>query len=151
MLSIRSLLYLLFRIRLNFILYFVQIWYVVLEETTMKRPLPIGISDFKKLIEGGYAYVDKTLLIQEVVEKGTHVALIPRLRRFGKTLNLSMLRYFFEKVKEDTSYLFSGLGIWKNEKYRAMQAQFPVIFITLKDVKHASWQETSESLRRIIA
>lgn len=59
------------------------------------KPLPIGISDFKKLRDGNYAYVDKTLLIQEIVEKGTEVALIPRPRRFGKTLNLSMLRYFF--------------------------------------------------------
>ena len=62
----------------------------------MQKPLPIGISDFKELIEGGYAYVDKTLLIQEIVEKGSKVSLIPRLRRFGKTLNLSMLRYFTE-------------------------------------------------------
>lgn len=79
----------------------------------MKKPLPIGISDFKTLIDGGYVYVDKTLWIQEVIEKGTHVALIPRPRRFGKTLNLSMLRYFFEKGEEDTSYLFKGLKIWE--------------------------------------
>ena len=95
--------------------------------------------------------MDKTFLIQEIVEKGTHVALIPRLRRFGKTLNLSMLRYFFEKGEENTSDLFKSLNIWKNEKYRAMQGQFPVIFISLKDVKHSSWQETFESLCRIIA
>lgn len=69
----------------------------------MKKPLPIGISDFKKLIDGEYLYVDKTLLIQEVIEKGTHVALIPCPRRFGKMLNLSMLRYFFEKGADDTS------------------------------------------------
>ncbi len=62
----------------------------------MNKKLPIGISDFKEVIEGDYAYVDKTLFIQEILEKGTKVALIPRLRRFGKTLNLSMLRYFFE-------------------------------------------------------
>ena len=71
----------------------------------MAKKLPIGISDFKKVIEDGYAYVDKSLLIEELIEKGTEVALIPRLRRFGKTLNLSMLRYFFEKGSEDTSYL----------------------------------------------
>ncbi len=117
----------------------------------MKKPLPIGISDFKKLIDGGYAYVDKTLLIQEVVEKGTHVALIPRPRRFGKTLNLSMLRYFFEKGKEDTSYLFKDLNIWKNEKYRAMQGQYPVVSISLKDVKHSSWDETFKALTKVIA
>src|SRR3990167_1648004 len=101
----------------------------------MNKPLPIGISDFKELLDGGYAYVDKTLLIQEIIEKGTKVALIPRLRRFGKTLNLSMLRYFFEKTDEDTSYLFKGLKIWQHEKCRSLQGQFPVIFISLKDVK----------------
>ena len=116
----------------------------------MNKPLPIGISDFKKVIKNGYAYVDKTLFIQELTEKGMEVALIPRLRRFGKTLNLSMLRYFFEKGEEDTSYLFKDLQIWKNEKYRALQGQFPVIFITLKDVKHLSWEETFSSLRALI-
>ncbi|MBA2367584.1 MAG: AAA family ATPase [Candidatus Protochlamydia sp.] len=116
----------------------------------MKKRLPIGISDFKRIIEGDYAYVDKTLLIQELVEKGMAVALIPRLRRFGKTLNLSMLRYFFEQGKEDTSYLFKNTKIWENEKYRAMQGCFPVIFLTLKDVKHASWQNTFASLQELI-
>lgn len=117
----------------------------------MKKLLPIGISDFKKVREGGYAYVDKSLLVQELVEKGGDVALIPRLRRFGKTLNLSMLRYFFEKGEESTRHLFESLNIWKNEKYRALQGQFPVIFISLKDVKHASWEETYASLRGFIA
>lgn len=116
----------------------------------MKKRLPIGISDFKKIIEDDYVYVDKTLLVQELIEKGMAVALIPRLRRFGKTLNLSMLRYFFEQAKEDTGYLFKDLKIWKNEKYRAMQGQFPVIFLTLKDVKHASWENTFASLRQLI-
>jgi hypothetical protein len=63
----------------------------------MARSLPIGISDFKEVIEDDYAYIDKTLLIQELLDKRTKVSLIPRLRRFGKTLNLSMLRYFFAK------------------------------------------------------
>lgn len=119
--------------------------------TTKHKPLPIGVSDFKEVIDDGYAYVDKTLLIEELGERKTKVALIPRLRRFGKTLNLSMLRYFFEKGKEDTSYLFKDLKIWKNEKYRALQGQFPVIFITLKDVKHASWQQTFASIQELVA
>lgn len=117
----------------------------------MHKPLPIGISDFKEVIEDGYAYVDKTLLIEELIEKGGKVALIPRLRRFGKTLNLSMLRYFFEKGKQKTDYLFKDLKIWGNEKYREMQGQFPVIFISLKDVKHASWEDTFSSLGELIA
>jgi hypothetical protein len=82
----------------------------------MKKPLPVGISDFKKLIEGEYRYVDKTLLIEEILEKGTEAALITRPRPFGKTLNLSMLRYFFEKSTEDASTLFKGLAIWKSKK-----------------------------------
>lgn len=117
----------------------------------MRKPLPIGISDFKKLIDNNCVYVDKTLLIQEILEKGTDVALIPRMRRFGKTLNLSMLRYFFEKTEQDTSYLFKNLAIWKSKKYREMQGQFPVVFITFKDIKHASWERTFEHFRILIA
>lgn len=117
----------------------------------MRKPLPIGVSDFKKLIDGGYAYVDKTLLVQEILEKGTEVALIPRLRRFGKTLNLSMLRYFFEKTEEDTSYLFKNLKIWQNEQCRALQGQFPVVFITFKDVKHSSWEKAFEHFQILLS
>lgn len=116
-----------------------------------KRPLSIGISDFKTIITGNYAYVDKSLLIQEIVEASAPVILIPRMRRFGKTLNLSMLRYFFEKTDQDTSCLFKSLNIWENREYRTLQGQFPVIFISLKDVKHLSWEETLESFRQIIA
>ncbi len=116
-----------------------------------QKLLPIGLSDFKKLVDGGYIYVDKTLLVQELISKGTEVALIPRLRRFGKTLNLSMLRYFFEKNPQDTSYLFRPLKIWQDEKCQALQGQFPVIFISLKDVKHASWEKTFASLKRVIS
>lgn len=115
------------------------------------KPLPIGVSDFKKMIEEGYVYIDKSLLIKEIVESGVEVALIPRQRRFGKTLNLSMLRYFFEKTVEDTSHLFTSLEIWKHEKYRSLQGKFPVIFLSLKDVKHSSWQESFKTFRRLIA
>lgn len=117
----------------------------------MFRQLPIGISDFKRVIEGNYSYVDKTLFIQELVERGASVALIPRMRRFGKTLNLSMLRYFFEKGEEDNSHLFRSLKIWGIERYRKLQGQFPVIFLSLKDVKCASWEETFELFKRLVA
>lgn len=117
----------------------------------MAKRLPIGISDFKEIIDGDYAYVDKTLLIEELLNSGAKVVLIPRLRRFGKTLNLSMLRYFFEKVEEDTGGLFKNLNIWKNENYRAMQGKFPVIFITLKDIKQESWEKMVVSLQQLIA
>ncbi|MBF8263194.1 MAG: AAA-ATPase fused to superfamily nuclease [Parachlamydiales bacterium] len=115
-----------------------------------RKPLPIGISDFKTIIEGGYAYADKTLLVQEFLEKGTSVALIPRPRRFGKTLNLSMLRYFFEKSEEDTGRLFQNLAIWKEQKFREKQGTYPVVFLTFKDNKHASWDETFEHFRIIL-
>jgi hypothetical protein len=117
----------------------------------MTRKLPIGISDFKKIIEGDYAYADKTLLVQELMEKGAESLLIPRMRRFGKTLNLSMLRYFFEKTAEDNSHLFKNLNIWKLEKYRDMQGKFPVVFITLKDVKCDSWTEAGRLFREVMA
>lgn len=106
------------------------------------RKIPVGISDFKELIQKNCAYIDKTLFIKELLEKEPKVALIPRMRRFGKTLNLSMLRYYFEKAQEDTSYLFTSLNIWKDEKYRALQGQFPVIFLTLKDLKMSTWERT---------
>ncbi|MBS0621813.1 MAG: AAA family ATPase [Verrucomicrobia bacterium] len=117
----------------------------------MKKPLPIGISDFKELIDGGYAYVDKTLFIEEITEERIKVALIPRPRRFGKTLNLSMLRYYFEKSEEDTSYLFKDLQIWQNEACRALQGQYPVIFLTFKDIKYSSWEEAFKVLRFLIS
>ena len=77
------------------------------------QKLPVGLSDFKKVIAGNYYYVDKSLLIKEVVDQGDEVLLLPRPRRFGKTLNLSMLRYFFEKTADDTSCLFRHLQIWQ--------------------------------------
>lgn len=117
----------------------------------MKKRLPIGISDFKNIIDNDYAYVDKTLFIEELVEKSPLIALIPRLRRFGKTLNLSMVRYFFEKAKEDTSYLFQNLKIWENEKCRELQGKYPVIFLSLKDIKHSSWDNTFAAIQELIA
>jgi hypothetical protein len=119
-------------------------------ERLMKKNLPIGISDFKDIIDGDYAYVDKSLLIEELMLRGTAVALIPRMRRFGKTLNLSMLRYFFEKRESDTSYLFKNLNIWKKEKYRLLQGKFPVVFLTLKDVKQPSFEQMFKSLHRVV-
>jgi predicted AAA-ATPase/PD-(D/E)XK nuclease superfamily protein len=118
----------------------------------MKKQLPIGLSDFKKLRERGYAYVDKTLLVKELLESGVEVALILRPRRFGKTLNLSMLKYFFEKSNEETNKLFEGLKIWELEKYRALQGQFPVIFISFKDIKATtSWEGVFSAFKLLIA
>ncbi len=105
----------------------------------MKR-LPIGISDYKEIVEEGYSYVDKTLLIEEVIQCGAKVILIPRPRRFGKTMNLSMLKYFFEKTKEDCSSLFQSFNIWKTLS-KERQGEFPVIFLTLKGIKKGNWPE----------
>ena len=98
----------------------------------MKKLLPLGISDFKEIVSGNYYYVDKTLLIKELYEGGK-VFLVTRPRRFGKTLNLSMLRYFFEQDESNDS-LFLNTAIWQVPEYREKQGQFPVIFVTFKNI-----------------
>ena len=116
-----------------------------------KKKLPIGISDFRKVIEEGFYYVDKSLFIKEVIDNGSETILVPRPRRFGKTLNLSMLRYFYEKTKEDTSPLFHHLNIWQQgEAYTGKQGCHPVIFLTFKDVKCANWEDCEKQLKRVI-
>ena len=117
----------------------------------MKKNLPIGISDYKKLKENDYYYVDKTLLIQEILKERPEVLLLPRPRRFGKTLNLSMLRYFFEKSKENTSALFSNTAIAQHPDCMKEQGQHPVIFISFKDVKEPTWENAYATLSDIIA
>ena len=112
----------------------------------MKKRMPIGISDYKKLIESNCYYVDKTLLVKEVCEEGEDVILIPRPRRFGKTINLSMLRYFFEKTGESTAHLFEDKAIWQDEKYRAMQGRHYVIYLSLKDTKYTTYQDVYNAI-----
>lgn len=117
----------------------------------MNRPLPIGVSDFRKMMEGGYYYIDKSLLIKELIDSGAETVLLPRPRRFGKTLNLSMLRYFFEKTDEDTSGLFRDLAIWRQgQAYTDKQGRFPVIMLTFKDVKCGDWAACERELQRVI-
>jgi hypothetical protein len=111
----------------------------------MKR-LPIGLSDFKTLIEDDYCYVDKTLFIDQLYNKGGLVTMIPRPRRFGKTLNLSMLKYFFEKTEKSHAYLFEDKKIWQIPEMVKKQGKFPVIFITFKDIKERSWENTKAKL-----
>ena len=111
---------------------------------------PIGIDDYKKLIEEECTYIDKTLFIQEVIERGTEVAIISRPRCFGKTLNLSMLKYFFEKTKEDNSHLFSPYKIWQT-KYRDLQGKYPVILLSLKEIRQETWKLAYEQLKTLIA
>jgi len=101
-----------------------------------KLRLPIGKSDFRQVIEGGYDWVDKSLFIQEILDDAAGVVLIPRPRRFGKTLNMSMLYYFLSNREKNTRALFEHTKIWQaGEAYQKVQGQYPTIFISLKDVK----------------
>lgn len=109
-----------------------------------KLPLPIGISDYRSA-STEYYYVDKTLLIRDFLDERAKVSLFTRPRRFGKTLNMDMLRTFFEKTGEDTSVYFKNRKIWAcGKRYQDYQGKYPVIFITLKDVKCGTWEETYE-------
>lgn len=122
------------------------------EDGTEKRlPLPIGISDFKEAVSS-YYYVDKTLMIKEFLDEIPKVSLFTRPRRFGKTLNMDMLRVFFEKTDENTSQYFKDKKIWKcGDSYRKYQGKYPVIFISFKDVKHDTWQETLSNIASLLA
>jgi Predicted AAA-ATPase/PD-(D/E)XK nuclease superfamily len=118
----------------------------------MKRPIPIGIDDFRMLRERGMEYVDKSLLLRDVLDRGAQALLLPRPRRFGKTLNMTMLRCFLEKRAEDFSHLFADLAIWQaGEAYRAHFQRYPVIFLTLKDARRASFDDTFGLIRSKLA
>ena len=115
-----------------------------------KKRLPIGMSDFKRIIEENYYYVDKTGLISSILRDGANVNLFTRPRRFGKTLNMSMLKYFFNvENKEENKKLFSGLDIEKSE-YMSEQGQYPVIFISLKSIKAKTWEEAIQEIRLLV-
>lgn len=116
-----------------------------------KKPLPIGVSDFKSATTN-YYYVDKTLLIRDSLNAIPMVSLFTRPRRFGKTLNMDMLRVFFEKTSEDTSIYFKDKYIWQcGDYYTKHQGQYPVIFLSFKDVKCSSWQETFQKISKLIS
>ena len=103
------------------------------------------------LASSQYYYVDKTLMIKDFLEQRPMVSLFTRPRRFGKTLNMDMLRVFFEKTEEDTSKYFTNKAIWAcGQKYRDYQGKYPVIFLTFKDVKRNTWEETYAHLTRLI-
>ncbi|WP_336182946.1 AAA family ATPase [Fusobacterium polymorphum] len=111
----------------------------------MKR-IGIGVSDFKKIIEEDFYYFDKTKFIEEIIQDGAEVKLFTRPRRFGKTLNMSMLKYFFDiKGAEENRKLFKGLYIEKKESFKE-QGQYPVIFLSLKDLKARTWKEMERKI-----
>ena len=115
-----------------------------------KKALPIGISDYIRA-QSEYYYVDKTLLIRDLLDKKPLVSLFTRPRRFGKTLNMDMLRVFFELSSEDTSQYFRNTNIWNcGEQYRKYQGKFPVIFLTFKDVKFNTWSATIDKIKSLI-
>jgi len=110
------------------------------------KPLPIGISDYVRA-QADYYYVDKTLLIKEFLDKKPLVSLFTRPRRFGKTLNMDMLRVFFEISDEETGKYFEDKAIWRcGQKYRNHQGKYPVVFLTFKDVKFDSWKATLDKI-----
>ena len=115
-----------------------------------KKAVPVGIEDFERIINEDYYYVDKTMLIEELLINRAPVTLFTRPRRFGKTLNMSMLRYFFDvKDKEKNKKLFENLKIYDSE-YMSEQGKYPVIFVSLKDLKEDTWEECLESIKDIM-
>ena len=117
----------------------------------MKKNIGIGIEDFRKVIKENCYYIDKTKWIEEIIQDKSIIKLFTRPRRFGKTLNMSMLKYFFDiKNKDENRKLFSGLDIEKSE-YMSEQGQYPVIFISLKGIKSNTWEECLFDLKSLIS
>ena len=117
----------------------------------MARTVAIGIQDFEKIIKNNYFYVDKTDFIREWWESGDDVTLINRPRRFGKTLNMSMLEQFFSVDYAKRSDLFEGLSIWDNVKYRELQGTYPVINLSFANIKERDFQTTRKKICQTIA
>jgi len=113
-----------------------------------KKAVPVGIEDFERIINEDYYYVDKTMLIEELLINRASVTLFTRPRRFGKTLNMSMIKSFFDiKNKEENKKLFENLKI-SNSEYMSEQGKYPVIFISLKDLKEDTWEKCFENLKK---
>jgi len=116
----------------------------------MARTVSIGMQDFGQLRENGSFYVDKSAFIREWWDGQDAVTLITRPRRFGKTLNMSMLNYFFSNKHEGRGDLFEGLDIWKEEKFRQLQGTYPVIFLSFAGVKQDTYEKTRKALNELI-
>jgi hypothetical protein len=116
----------------------------------MSHQIPLGLSDFRELRESGAYYVDKSFFIKEVINRHGKVLLLPRPRRFGKTLNLSMLRYFFEKREESLAHLFKGLFIEQDSDAMQHQGQYPVIFLSFKDCKETTAEKCFNQIRGLL-
>ena len=116
----------------------------------MNKVISIGNQEFDKIRENDYFYVDKTGFIKEWWESGDDVTLITRPRRFGKTLNMDMLKCFFSNQYTGRADLFEGLSIWKEEKYRELQGQYPVIFVSFADVKERDYESAVRKIKHIL-
>lgn len=120
--------------------------------SNIKKKLPIGIDDFKTLIEKNCYFVDKSLLIKEFIDNSANVILTPRPRRFGKTLNMSMIKYFFDiNMKEESRKIFNKLNIEKDKQMMELQGTYPVIFITLKDTKFNNFKDFISAVRGLMS
>ena len=116
-----------------------------------KKIIPVGIDDFEKMITKNHYYIDKTLFIKDIFTKPGETKLFTRPRRFGKTLNMSMLKYFFDiQSSEINRKLFDGLAISKTE-YMSEQGQYPVIYFSFKDLKKKTWEECYEKVKDIVS
>ena len=116
------------------------------------KELDLGNSDFKSMIENDNYFVDKSLLIKEIIKAQKQVILLTRPRRFGKTLNLSMLRYYFDLNQADKTNLFTNLNIWQAEQeIKDRYARYPVVSISFKDVKESSWRACLEQIKEEIS
>ena len=119
-------------------------------ENMKHKPLPIGVEDFRRLVDNGYYFVDKTLMIKELLENKETVNLFTRPRRFGKTLNMSMLQRFFEATEKSNAYLFDGLKIAAYPEYMAYQGKYPVISVSLKSMKQKNFTLAFETYKYLI-
>ena len=121
------------------------------KKTRNRKPLPIGVSDFKEIVENNYYYIDKTKLIEDILHYRAKVNLFTRPRRFGKTLNMSMIKYFFDiKNKEENRKLFEGLNISESEHMQE-QGQYPVIYISFRNMEEVSWENSHIAIRQLIS
>ena len=116
-----------------------------------KKAIPVGIENFEDIIKDNYYYVDKSMLIEDILVNRAAVTLFTRPRRFGKTLNMSMIKYFFDvRNKDENRKLFEGLKIFGSE-YMKEQGKYPVIFVSLKDLRGDTWEDTFENLKSFIS
>ena len=121
------------------------------KNTRNGKPLPIGVSDFKEIVENNYYYIDKTKLIEDILHYRAKVNLFTRPRRFGKTLNMSMIKYFFDiENKEENRKLFDGLNISESEHMQE-QGQYPVIYISFRNMEEVSWENSHIAIRQLIS